>query len=211
MATFPRINKAEFVVSAFKASQFPPATLPEIAFAGRSNVGKSSLMNRLMERRRLVKVSSRPGFTQSINFFLVDQYAYLVDLPGYGFAKAPKKVIHRWHRLVEGYLEGRPTIAGVVCIMDIRREPDRMDLDLLEYLNALNRRIWVVLNKTDKLSQPKRKRAILRIRTILPSFIESPIPVSAKTGQGIPELLNRLRDVIEITPSTSRADHEGYC
>ncbi len=200
MVPVSKIIKAEFVVSAFKASQFPPAILPEIAFAGRSNVGKSSLMNRLMERRKLVKVSSRPGFTQSINFFLVDRHAYLVDLPGYGFAKAPRKVVRRWHRLVEDYLEERRTIAGVVCILDIRREPDRMDLDLLDYLNALNKRIWVVLNKMDKLSQPKRRKDVQRIKESLPPFVERPIPVSSKTGQGIAELLERLWDVIKPEP-----------
>ena len=128
----PGIKRVEFLKSCFSLRDLPGADLPEIAFAGRSNVGKSSLLNAITGRKRLVKVSSTPGFTQSLNFFLINDSAFFVDLPGYGYARAPKKVIKRWQALVEGYLKGRQTLMGVVCIFDIRRNLDDLDLDLIE-------------------------------------------------------------------------------
>jgi len=188
----PAVYSAEFYISAFELAQLPDSQLPEIAFAGRSNAGKSSLMNRIFNRRNLVKVSSRPGYTQSLNFFLVNQAIYFVDLPGYGFARAPKQVIRKWHRLVEGYLENRRNLKGVVCIMDIRRRPDPMDLDLLYYLHAIGRTVWVVLNKADKISQPKRKVRLKDIRQTLPAFVEKAFVVSARTGEGVPTLMESI-------------------
>jgi GTP-binding protein len=187
-----RITKAAFVTSVFKLSQLPSSSLPEVAFAGRSNAGKSSLLNRLLGRRNLVKVSSRPGFTQSLNFFLVNDSVHFVDLPGYGFAKAPKHVQSKWHRLVEGYLEARRPLKGVVCIFDMRRVPDQLDLDLLDYLHDLQRHIWLVLNKADKISQPKRQRQIQAIRRRLPGFIDEPLVISARTGEGVQSLLEAI-------------------
>ena len=180
-----KITNAVFTASVFNLAQLPLNTLPEVAFAGRSNVGKSSLLNRLLGRRNLVKVSSRPGFTQSLNFFLVNDSTYFVDLPGYGFAKAPKYVKQRWHRLVQGYIETRESLKGVVCILDIRRVPDQMDLDLFDYLHAMSRHIQVVLNKADKISQPRMQRQTRAVCQRLPEFIEQPLIVSARTGEGI--------------------------
>jgi GTP-binding protein len=187
-----RIIKAAFITSAYKLSQLPPPGLPEVAFAGRSNVGKSSLLNRLLGRHNLVKVSSRPGFTQSLNFFLVNDSVYFVDLPGYGFAKAPKHVQQKWHRLVEGYIEARKPLKGVVCIFDMRRVPDQLDLDLLGYLHSLGRHIWLVFNKADKISQPKRQRQLHAIRRRLPGFIDRPLIISARTGEGVQSLLEAV-------------------
>ena len=188
-----RITDALFVKSVFDLSQLPPASLPEVAFAGRSNVGKSSLLNRLMGRQKMVKVGSRPGFTQSLNFFLINGSVYFVDLPGYGFARAPKHIQYKWHRLVEGYIETREVLNGVVCIFDIRRIPDQMDLGLLEYLHALKRPTWLVLNKADKISQPKRQRQIQTIIQKIPDFInKTPLIVSARTGEGIRPLLEAI-------------------
>jgi GTP-binding protein len=187
-----RITKAAFVTSVFKLSQLPSASLPEVAFAGRSNVGKSCLLNRLLGRHNLVKVSSRPGFTRSLNFFLVNDFVHFVDLPGYGYAKAPKHVQSKWHRLVEGYIETRKPLKGVVCIFDMRRVPDQLDLDLLDYLHALRRHIWLVLNKADKISQPKRRRQIQVICRRLPGFIDGPLIISARTGEGVQSLLEAI-------------------
>ncbi len=186
------IHSSEFCISVFELGQLPDTGLPEIAFAGRSNVGKSSLMNRILHRRNLVKVSARPGFTQCLNFFLVNRNIYFVDLPGYGFAKAPRQVIRKWHRLVEGYLEDSRYLHGIVCIMDIRRRPDPLDLDLLDYLHAIGLTTWVVLNKVDKISQPKRKARLKEIRQALPSFIGKIFVTSAKTGEGVPDLVNTM-------------------
>ena len=187
-----RITNTAFITSVYKPSQLPSSGLPEVAFAGRSNVGKSSLLNRLLGRHNLVKVSSRPGFTQSLNFFLVNDSVYFVDLPGYGFAKAPKYVQQKWHRLVEGYIEVRKSLKGVVCIFDLRRVPDQLDLDLLGYLHALGKHIWLVLNKADKISQPKRQRQVQAIYRRLPGFIDKPLIISARTGEGVQSLLEAV-------------------
>jgi len=185
-----KVKSASYVLSAHTPGQFPDLNVPEVAFAGRSNVGKSSLMNALMGRSGLVKVSSRPGYTRSINFFLVNEAVAFVDLPGYGFAEAPRPVREAWKGLVESYVEGRGNLAGVVCIFDIRRTPDAMDLALVDYLRARNRAYWIVFNKADKIPQPRR---IQRMRTIMQAFPGIPekfYVVSARTGEGVSALLD---------------------
>lgn len=193
------ITQAEFVTSVFRLEQLPEDTIPEVAFAGKSNVGKSSLLNRLVNRKGLVKTSSRPGFTQSLNFFLVNRDAYFVDLPGYGFARAPKDVKRKWYALVEGYLKKRSQLKLVVSILDIRRRPDRLDLDLIDYLKAVNIPFIVVLNKADKLSQPKRMRHIKVITDLLPQSMGFPVLVlSAKSGEGVPGLRKILFEALGV-------------
>ncbi|MGD8252384.1 MAG: ribosome biogenesis GTP-binding protein YihA/YsxC, partial [Desulfobacterales bacterium] len=118
-----RITSATFVTSAVRNVQYPPADRPEVAFAGRSNVGKSSLINRLVQRKRLAKTSSTPGRTQLINFFNINDAFYIVDLPGYGYAKVPAAVKRQWGPMIEAYLTGRETLRVVIMLMDIRREP----------------------------------------------------------------------------------------
>ena len=188
----PAIKKAEFLRSCFSLKDLPREEMPEIAFAGRSNVGKSSLLNAIMGRKRLVKVSSSPGFTQSLNFFLVNNSAYFVDLPGYGYAKAPRNVIRRWQRLVEGYLSTRKTLKGVVCIFDIRRDLDDLDLGLIEYLRFKKVRAWIVLNKADKLSGNRVHAKLREIALLLPREISRPWVVSARTGEGVKELVRSV-------------------
>ncbi len=187
-----KITKVSFENSVFDPSQLPEESMPEIAFAGRSNVGKSSLLNRLLGRRSMVKVSSRPGFTQSLNFFLVNECVRFVDLPGYGYAKAPKSVQRKWQALVENYLESRKSLVGVVCILDIRRDPDQMDTGLIEYLRFLKRKTWIVLNKADKISQPKRLKRVRAIKDRLPRDAGELFVLSARTGDGVREFLNIL-------------------
>lgn len=190
------IVEARFITSVFDLKQLPGEGLPEIAFAGRSNVGKSSLLNSLMQRKGLVKVSSRPGFTQSLNFFLINRSAHFVDLPGYGFARAPKKVKARWYSLVEGYITKRSELKAVVCILDIRRTPDRLDMDLIDYLKASSIPSVIVLNKADKISQPKRQRHISAIKNLIPFSSSPPAVVSARTGEGVAMLREKLLSML---------------
>jgi len=182
----------EFVTSVYSIKDLPAELPVEIAFAGRSNVGKSSLLNAIFGRRKYVKVSSRPGFTQSLNFFLINRQAYFVDLPGYGYAKAPKKVIQKWQRLIEGYLQERATLKGVVCIFDIRRGVDELDMGLINYLQSIKVAPWVVFNKADKLSSNKIKANLERARLLLPELPLKPFVVSAKTKKGISQFLEQV-------------------
>jgi GTP-binding protein len=152
------VNKAEFVTSAVKTTQYPPALHPEVAFAGRSNVGKSSLINTLVNRRRLVKTSSTPGRTQLINFFSVDDRLSLVDLPGYGYAKVPPAVKQQWGPMIEAYLKGRESLKAVVLIMDLRRIPRTEELNFIDWLRLYRRIPILVLTKADKLSASARNK-----------------------------------------------------
>ncbi len=186
------IKKVEFVKSVYSLKELPEELPVEIAFAGRSNVGKSSLLNAIFGRRKYVKVSSRPGFTQSLNFFLVNEQAYFVDLPGYGYAKAPKRVIHQWQRLIEGYLLNRNNLQGVVCIFDIRRDLGDLDIGLINYLKSVRLEPWVVFNKIDKLSSNRLNANIQRANILLPGLSKGPFLVSAKTRKGISNLLDSV-------------------
>jgi GTP-binding protein len=187
-----RVFSSKLIKTAFLPEQFPEINLPEIAFAGRSNVGKSSILNSLMARKKLVRVSSRPGFTQSINFYLVNDKLTFVDLPGYGYAKAPRRLMEKWRILVESYLEKRENLKGVVCIFDIRRIPDHLDISLIEYLKAFQIPYLMTLNKADKVSQPKRARQIKTICERLSIEKDLTIITSARTGEGIGKLLESI-------------------
>lgn len=178
-----KITSAEFVASAWKPFDFPKDPFPEVAFAGKSNVGKSSLINVLLNRKKLVKTSSTPGKTQSINFFRVNNNIMFVDLPGYGFAKVPLAVRKKWKPLVEGYLINRKDLKMVVLILDVRREPSREDKDLLRWFDLYNIPAVVVLSKVDKLSKTKSKKQIEIIKKSLPKGNEI-IPFSAITREG---------------------------
>ena len=147
------VKSVRFVTSVFTYNQLPEDGFPEVAFAGRSNVGKSSLINRLVNRRNLVKVSARPGKTQALNFFLVNGSCYFVDLPGYGYARVPKKMQQEWQGLIGSYLENRQALRCVVVIIDIRHAMKVQDLELLDWLRSKNIPHLVVYTKTDKLSR----------------------------------------------------------
>lgn len=152
------VKSTTFIKSATKPAHYPEQTLPEIAFAGRSNVGKSSLVNVLVNRKNLVRTSSTPGRTQLINFFQVNEDFMLVDLPGYGYAKVPLEVKRQWRPMMETYLSGRPNLRGVVLILDIRRVPSEEDLQMLGWLRSFDIAPIVVLTKCDKLSKNERAR-----------------------------------------------------
>lgn len=185
-------NSVEFLLSVHSLRQLPEPLLPEVAFAGRSNVGKSSLINTLIGRKRLVKVSARPGKTQGLNYFLVDNRFHLVDLPGYGYAKVPKAMQDGWQDLISSYLESRRTMRCVVVIIDIRHEPKRQDTQLLDWLAEKNIPRLPVYTKIDKLSgslREKQARLLDAGHTIRPG---ERVLFSAKSGQGREQLLERL-------------------
>ena len=178
------VKSAEFITSAVKPAQYPDARLPEVAFAGRSNVGKSSLINTLVNRKRLVKTSSTPGRTQLINFFAVNDDLFLVDLPGYGYAKVPAAVRRKWGPMIETYLKGRPTLAAVVLIMDIRRVPGVEEQNFIDWLKLYQRPPVLVLTKADKLSKTKQKKQLQAIGAALAVEDTALILFSAKTRLG---------------------------
>ena len=186
-----------FVASAYTPEQYPPANRPEIAFAGRSNVGKSSLLNKLTNRRHLAVTSSRPGRTRSINFFAVGKDLYFVDLPGYGYAKVPRKVKKSWKEMVETYLLGRPTLKGVVLILDIRRDPGSDDLGLLDWLQHHNIPVLLVLTKADKLSRQKAlSRAAIISKALHGTSLPKPLIFSSRTGLGKEHLWESIKGLI---------------
>ena len=159
-----KIHSSEFLLSASTTRQFPAATLPEIAFAGRSNVGKSTLINSLLNRKKLVKTSATPGKTQLINFFKVNDQFYFVDLPGYGYAKVPESVRSKWQNLVEAYLSERETLRNVVLIIDCRHNPTVQDRQLLEWLEYYQRPSLIVASKIDKLKRGQVQKHLQKIK-----------------------------------------------
>ncbi|MBN1560164.1 YihA family ribosome biogenesis GTP-binding protein [candidate division KSB1 bacterium] len=188
-----KITSVNFVKSAAKLSQIPTDDRAQIAFAGRSNVGKSSLMNALFNRKKLVLVSATPGKTRLLNFFLVNDRHYFVDLPGYGYAKVPKKMQENWQRLVEGYFLNTEQLRCVVVLIDIRHDLQKSDLQLLQWLAAHEMDTVVVGTKADKLSGQKLTVQLARNREKLAEIgIATLVPFSAITGAGKIELLKVL-------------------
>jgi GTP-binding protein len=182
-----KILSAKFMTSAAKPRQFPVDSKPQVAFAGRSNVGKSSLINAILNRKSLVKTSATPGKTQLINFFLINEQFYCVDLPGYGYAKAPRSVVDEWAPMIEGYIRESPQIAVVIVLLDIRREPDARDERLVGWLAHYGVPACYVLTKADKLKRGEMTTARQTITKKL-GLAAPPLLTSVKTGQGIVEL-----------------------
>ena len=193
-----KITSAEFVTSATKPSQYPSALLPEIAFAGRSNVGKSSLINTLVNRKRLVKTSSTPGRTRLINFFDINQQIGFVDLPGYGYAKVPESVKKTWGPMIETYLSTRKALKGVIVILDIRRTPRQEEFDLLSWLQHYSIPGILVLTKTDKLSKSKQAQKLNLIGQVLERDKSDFILFSAKSRRGRDALWNAILSLVAI-------------
>lgn len=164
-----RLENARYSLSVHDPRRLPPAGVPEVAFVGRSNAGKSSALNTLAGRRRLAFVSKTPGRTQLINFFAVDDEAYLVDLPGYGYAGVPAEVRRHWDALVGEYVFSRATLAGVVVVMDVRHALASADQRMLEWLRPSARPVHVLLSKADKLSMQSANRALAQARRELAS------------------------------------------
>lgn len=174
----------EFLISAFKASQFINKSLPEVAFAGRSNVGKSSLINTMIGSKKVAKVSSTPGRTQSINFYLVNKKSVFVDLPGYGYAKAPIALKKTWEDLISSYLFNRKELKGIVLIVDVRREPMSNDLQLYNQIISHNIPVLLVATKIDKLSEKQKEDSLKKISESYGIDISWIIQFSSLTKEG---------------------------
>jgi len=181
-----KVTEAKFVISAVHPDQFPQDGRPEVAFVGRSNVGKSSLLNALLQRKRMAKTSGTPGKTQTINFFDVNGAIYFTDLPGYGYAKVPKKVKEHWGRVMTAYLATRKTLRLVVHLVDARHPPTDKDLDMLALLDRAEVPTLIAATKIDKLKRSERARNLRTIRKTLGLDEDALIiPFSAVSGEGV--------------------------
>ncbi len=187
-------QQARFIQSATTQNTLPPELGFEVAFAGRSNAGKSSSLNRLCQQKALARVSKTPGRTQLINFFAIPEGRYLVDLPGYGYAKVPEKVKKIWQAFIESYLSKRFTLRGLVLIMDIRRPMQDYDKVMLSWAQSRNLSVHILLNKSDKLKRGKANSSLLKARKELTHY-SNPVSIqmfSAFKGDGVEELRNKL-------------------
>ncbi|MBD0373127.1 MAG: YihA family ribosome biogenesis GTP-binding protein [Pyrinomonadaceae bacterium] len=190
-----KITGTEFIKSAFEESQWPRDSLPEVAFLGRSNVGKSSLINSLLGVRGLARTSSTPGRTQALNFFLINNRFHFVDLPGYGYARAPKAVRQSWGEMATDYLAKRAQLVLSIQIVDARHDPSKLDLQLDEWLSTHEKPRVVVATKSDKLSQNELRKSLERIGGALQA--DRIIAYSAITGRGRDALWRTIEEAIK--------------
>jgi len=192
------LHNAEFILSAASLAACPKDRIPQIAFAGRSNVGKSSVINRLLQRKNFARVGEAPGKTTHINFFCVDKAMYLVDLPGYGYAKVPKAEKDRWAKLIESYFAAPDLITLGVLIVDARHKPTENDITMADWFQQSGRPYVVVANKMDKLKKSEMEPNLTAIRETL-HLAENTIviPFSAEKGQGREELLSIILKTVE--------------
>ena len=190
-------NKAEYFASYGKFSQLPPAERIEIAFAGHSNVGKSTLINKLFNRKNLARVSSVPGKTATINFYSLENL-FFVDLPGYGYAKVAKSEKERWSGLIEGYLSSDHDIRLVFMLVDMRHAPTKDDVQMINYLIDTEMPFVLVLTKSDKLNKTERAKRLEAFKTEIPCFEDiHVIPFSSQTFEGVEELREIVEDIAD--------------
>lgn len=179
-----KVNKAEIEISAVSQAQYPTSNLPEIALAGRSNVGKSSFINKMINRKSLVRTSAKPGKTQTLNFYSINDAFYFVDVPGYGYAKVSKKEREKWGQMMEEYFETRDVLKLVVLIVDSRHDPTKDDLQMAEYLDYLELPLLVIATKLDKVPRSKRHKQLKATKAQFASYENvTIIPFSAETGE----------------------------
>ncbi|MGI5838134.1 MAG: ribosome biogenesis GTP-binding protein YihA/YsxC [bacterium] len=193
-----RIIKAELAISAASPRQFPAGGLPEIAFVGRSNVGKSSLLNNLLGRRGLARTSSQPGKTRLFNFYLINDRFYFVDLPGYGYARVSRAERQRWRQFIDQYLKGREPLRCVLQLIDIRHEPQENDRNMIAWLRECNLPVVIAATKADKIARGRWQQHLARIRRCL--ALEpgtSLVPFSSVAGDGRDELWQLLGGFLE--------------
>lgn len=189
----PNLNKTEFVKSAAVPAQFVQSAMQRIAFAGKSNVGKSSVINRLLNRKNFARVGSEPGKTIHVNYFLIDGKAYFIDLPGYGFAKVSRAEKERWGKLMEDFFTGKDLYDRGVLIVDARHKPTADDVTMADYFKSTGEDFIVVANKLDKLKKSEIEPNLKLIRETLALDESVPlIPFSAEKGQGREELLQAI-------------------
>jgi GTP-binding protein len=200
-----KVATAEFVAAASEPGRFPAPSHPEVAFAGRSNVGKSSAINRLVGRRGLARTSATPGRTQQINFFVVNDRLGIVDLPGYGYARVSHAARAAWRPLVESYLAARGPLAGVVLVVDLRRGLEDEEHALLDFLAALGRPVLLVATKADKLGRAERGRAL----AALAAAGHAVVPFSATTGEGVDAVWRAIASWTAAIPGAAPAGRGG--
>ena len=189
---------ARFITSAPALKDCPDESLPEFCFAGRSNVGKSSLLNKMTNKRRLARTSNTPGKTQQMNYYNIDETCYFVDLPGFGFAKVPEKERKRWGKDIQEYLKNRSTLRLILHLVDARHPPTALDEEFFFWMASNGMPFAVILTKADKLSKNKLTQSVAHTRKVLGSMnIEVPlIPSSADSGSGIDEVQKLIRDFL---------------
>lgn len=192
-----KITQAELMTSAVNKSHYPKDILPEIALAGRSNVGKSSFINRMIQRRNLVRTSSKPGKTQTLNFYKLNDSFVFVDVPGYGYAKLPQKELEKWGIMMEEYFQTRENLKGVVLITDSRHKPTQDDIQMYEYLKYYALPVVVIATKIDKIKKGQRVTNLKRIEETLHLHeVDSITPFSAETGEGKDKTWGLLKQFI---------------
>ena len=192
------IKSSEYVISAVGKKQYPQDGLPEIALAGRSNVGKSSLINKVINRKNLARTSSKPGKTQTLNFYLINQEFYFVDFPGYGFAKVSNEVKEQWSQFIEEYLSQREVLKGVIHIIDVRHPPTNDDCMMYEWLTHYQIPTLVVATKADKISRGNWQKHLKEIKKKMKISSNQPVVLfSAETGQGLEEIHQWVEQMVQ--------------
>ncbi|MDD2510767.1 MAG: ribosome biogenesis GTP-binding protein YihA/YsxC [Syntrophomonas sp.] len=190
-----KVKKAELEGIYVDINQLPAGNLPEIALTGRSNVGKSSLINKICNRKKLAKSSSTPGKTRTINYYLINDQWFMVDLPGYGYARVSREEKSRWKKMIEAYLSQREQLRGVIQLLDIRHEPGENDILMKDWLLHLQIPVLIVATKADKLSRGARMKNMAVIRKTL-DLPDMPLVFSAHTGEGVEELKAALAELL---------------
>jgi len=188
-----KIKSAEFIISAVGPKQYPEDGLPEIALVGRSNVGKSSLINKMMNRKALARISQKPGKTQTLNYFRVNEMLYFVDFPGYGYAKVAKTLRHQWGKMIEGYLKNRKELKFIIQLIDLRHPPTKDDISMYEWCKELGLPTVIVTTKADKISRGRWQQHLKVIKQDLHlRETDTMILFSSETGQGRDELWKEI-------------------
>lgn len=191
-------TQPKFITSATKLEECPPASLPEVCFAGRSNVGKSSLINSLLNKKKIARTSNVPGKTQQMNYYRLGDECFFVDLPGYGYAKVPKKERERWGKSIREYLMDRESLRLILHVVDVRHDPSQLDEDFFYWMGMNEKPFAVVLSKSDKLSKNKMNQSKAKVRKVLKEInIEVPIlPYSASSRDGIEEIKELITEFV---------------
>lgn len=204
-----KIRTAEFIKSVAALNQLPASKLPEVAFLGRSNVGKSSLINSVCNRKSLAKTSSQPGKTRVINFYRINNNVHFVDLPGYGYAKVPEKIRSGWKHLIEGYLKNCKTLKLGLIITDARHEPTKLDFAMINWLDFYNIPYGVILTKSDKIPRHKLQIRLAEFEKNIREqneYCRAVLPYSSFSGEGKPKLLSLIEHTVALASNTNSSN-----
>lgn len=205
-----KIKSAEIIISAVKREQYPDESFPEIAFAGRSNVGKSSVINMLVNMRKLARTSSSPGKTQTINFYRINNAFGFVDLPGYGYAKVSKTSKEQWAKMIDTYLNNRPNLLDVLQLVDIRHTPTQQDKQMYSWIKQFGFNGIVIATKLDKITRSQRQGQLSLIRSELQMDEDDLlIPVSSDNREGKEELWNAITEIYRVNEYDFEAEESS--